>query len=104
MKSVKLLLLGFALLNISACLDSENSGDGNGASKQTPLRIIGERSFLDGYAPVNADGTINVVVEIPAGTNAKWEVCNPDGAMEWELVNGRPRIVNYLPYPGNYGK
>jgi inorganic pyrophosphatase len=50
-------------------------------------------------------------VEIPAGTLAKWEVNGrlPDGAepddgkLRWEFVNGKPRIIQYLGYPGNYG-
>lgn len=53
----------------------------------------------------NEDGTINVVIEIPAGTNQKWEV-SPDGQLlQWQLSNkdGKPRIVDYLPYVGNYG-
>lgn len=54
-------------------------------------------------APKTSDGLINVVVEIPAGTNAKWEVQKDSGLLEWEQRDGRPRIVRYLPYPGNYG-
>ena len=65
--------------------------------------LIGEKSFLTGYDPVNADGTVNIVVEIPAGTTAKWEVTKPDGLMKWEFKNGKPRVVKYLGYPGNYG-
>ena len=42
------------------------------------------------------------VIEIPAGTTAKWEV-EEDGVMRWELENGKPRVVQYLGYPANYG-
>ena len=48
-------------------------------------------------------GLVNVVVEIPAGTNAKWEVDPVDGLLKWEFRNEKPRIVAYLPYPANYG-
>lgn len=65
--------------------------------------LVGEKSFLDGYEPLNADGTVNIVVEIPAGTTAKWEVTKPDGLLRWEIRDGKPRVVNYLGYPGNYG-
>lgn len=58
--------------------------------------------LVSGRPATNPDGTINVVVEIPAGTNAKWEV-GEDGLLRWEFKNGRPRVVQYLPYPGNYG-
>jgi len=51
----------------------------------------------------NSDGKLNVVIEIPAGTNQKWEVNKESGIVEHEIVNGVPRVVQYLPYPGNYG-
>lgn len=66
------------------------------------LTLAAEKSLLDGYAPTNDDGTINVVVEIPAGASDKWEV-KPDGLMHWDMKDGKPRIVQYLPYPANYG-
>ena len=65
--------------------------------------IVGEKNYLTGYAPENPDGTINVVVEIPPGTCAKWEVDKSDGSLRWEFRNGQPRVVKYLGYPGNYG-
>ena len=65
--------------------------------------IISPKNFLSDYEPKNPDGTINVVVEIPTGTLAKWEVTKPDGKLEWEFKNGKPRVVQYLGYPGNYG-
>ena len=66
---------------------------------------------MTGYPAQNDDGSLNVVVEIPAGTNAKWEVNATlqdgrkptDGKLRWEFKEGRPRIVQYLSYPGNYG-
>ena len=54
--------------------------------------------------PVDASGNINVVVEIPAGTNAKWEVSADTGNIVWEFKNGKPRVVDYEGgYPANYG-
>lgn len=52
---------------------------------------------------IDKDGNINIVVEIPAGTNEKWEVNPETGNLEWEIRNEKPRIVQYLPYVGNYG-
>ena len=46
---------------------------------------------------------MNVVVEIPTGTTAKWEVRKEDGFLAWEQKSGKPRVVQYLGYPGNYG-
>jgi len=61
-----------------------------------------------GESPVDAparnpDGSANALIEIPAGTDAKWEVRKEDGALRWELRDGHPRVVRYLAYPANYG-
>lgn len=53
--------------------------------------------------PRDSAGNVTVVVEIPAGTNDKWEVNKTTGRLEWEQQDGRPRVVAFLPYPGNYG-
>lgn len=67
------------------------------------FRLQGPAHYLDGFPARTARGHVNVVVEIPAGTLAKWEVAKDDGALEWEFVDGTPRVVRYLGYPGNYG-
>jgi inorganic pyrophosphatase len=69
----------------------------------TPERLSAERNLLTGHRSRGADGTVNVVVEIPAGTNAKWEAAKDGGGLVWEREHGRPRVVQYLPYPANYG-
>ena len=51
----------------------------------------------------NIDGSINVLVEIPSGTNGKWEVNKETGNLDWEFKKSAPRVVQYLPYPSNYG-
>ena len=45
----------------------------------------------------------DVTFEIPAGSGQKWEVDKVDGTLRWEQEDGRPRVVDYLGYPGNYG-
>ncbi|HQR44892.1 MAG TPA: inorganic diphosphatase [Thermoanaerobaculia bacterium] len=65
--------------------------------------LKGERNFMTGYDPVNLDGTVNVVIEIPAGTIAKYMVDIKSGMIELEQKNGLPRYVQYLGYPCNYG-
>ncbi|PSW19994.1 hypothetical protein C9I98_10510 [Photobacterium sanctipauli] len=53
---------------------------------------------------LNNEGMINAIVEIPTGTSAKWEL-NKENTNQviWEFKKGKPRVVNYLGYPGNYG-
>ena len=68
-----------------------------------PYTIVGRKSFIDGYDARHVNGDINVVVEIPAGTTAKWEVDKADGNLRWEFKGGSPRRVKYLAYPANYG-
>lgn len=49
------------------------------------------------------DKGINVVVEIPAGTNHKIEYQTDKGTFENDLIDGKTRVIDFLPYPGNYG-
>ena len=66
--------------------------------------IIDNHDFLNDFPTFTADSLVNVVVEIPAGTNQKWEVNKSSGHLEWERVNvDSLRTINYLPYPANYG-
>ncbi len=65
--------------------------------------LKGEKNFFNGYDPINRDGTVNVVIEIPAGSTAKYETNKLTGMLELEQKNGAPRFVQYLGYPVNYG-
>ena len=49
------------------------------------------------------NGNFNAVIEIPAGTNKKIEYNNLSKTFEVDLKNGEDRIVQFLPYIGNYG-
>lgn len=62
-----------------------------------------ELHLLNGYEPRDKAGNIRMVVEIPAGTNEKWEVDKHAGTLLRDREDGKPRTVVYLPYPGNYG-
>jgi inorganic pyrophosphatase len=70
---------------------------------ESPYVLIGEKHFLNDYEPYCENGDINVVIEIPAGTLEKWEVDKKNGSMRLEFVDEKPRIVQYLAYPANYG-
>ena len=53
--------------------------------------------------PAITENGINVVVEIPAGTNHKIEYEKDKKRFENDKIDGKARIVQFLPYPGNYG-
>jgi inorganic pyrophosphatase len=49
------------------------------------------------------DGSVQAVVEIPAGTTAKREYNYENNNFPIDIKNGKSRYVNFLGYPGNYG-
>lgn len=53
--------------------------------------------------PAFGEKGVNVVIEIPSGTNHKIEVNKSTGVFENDQLNGKDRVVDFLPYPGNYG-
>lgn len=60
-------------------------------------------NLLTDVAPAFENGWVNMLVEIPAGTTEKWEVNKATGSIERDSIDGHPRTINYLGYPGNYG-
>ena len=42
---------------------------------------------------------VMALVEIPAGTTAKFEVEKATGTLVQDTRDGEPRFVNFLPYP-----
>jgi len=53
--------------------------------------------------PINADETVNMVIEIPAGSTAKYEMNKVSYVLEMDSLDNQPRFIDYLGYPGNYG-
>ncbi|WP_252856612.1 inorganic diphosphatase [Photobacterium kishitanii] len=73
-------------------------------SKIDTYTIKADQNYLAATPAKNQNGTINAIIEIPTGSNEKWEVSKVDGSIiNWEFKNGQPRIVHYLGYPSNYG-
>lgn len=102
----RLILILTTFIFLQSCKEVElksaakNSDNTNMPDEYT---IIGEKNYLTGYEPIDAAGNVNVVIEIPTGTTAKWEVEKSTGNLKWEFVDKKPRTVKYLGYPGNYG-
>ncbi len=67
--------------------------------------LVGLRHFIRGYPSDHADGSVNAVIEIPAGTTGKFEVDEDDGWIHWrrDRDHGGRREIDYLPFLVNYG-
>ena len=75
-----------------------------------PLSCISEeyvinldKNYLKDVSFINEDGTYNAIIEIPAGTNEKWEITKDGLTIQREFNSGYPRTIDYLSYPINYG-
>lgn len=68
------------------------------------ITVIDTHDFLRDFHAFTTDSLVNMVIEIPAGCNQKWEVDKETGFLEWERRGEDSlRVVKYLPYPANYG-
>jgi len=91
---LKFWLICSALILVNAC---RNTGS-------IENNAIEKSGFLQGIAPFTEDSLVNVVIEISAGTNQKWEANKTTGLIEWQRVTPDSlRIIDYLAYPANYG-
>lgn len=64
---------------------------------------ITDHDYLRDFEPLTEEGLVNVVIEIPAGDNQKWEVNKESGFLEWEMAADTLREINYMAYPVSYG-
>lgn len=64
-----------------------------------------EESIKDytNLATYSKNGSLNAVIEIPAGTNKKIEYDKATLQFKVDQINGKDRVIKYLPYLGNYG-
>lgn len=97
--SIKIFICCILLFCISC-----NTPDGNENPKKAKLDQSKDTlNILTNTTPYAEDGFVNALIEIPAGTIDKWELNKSNGKLEWESMNGKPRKINYIGYPGNYG-
>jgi inorganic pyrophosphatase len=70
-----------------------------------PLTLfsISEAKPRDNSGLLSSEDTLRFRIEIPAGTKQKWEFNDETGKMEKDYKDGKERIIQFLPYPGNYG-
>lgn len=94
------------LIFFTACYESQEKNIP--LSDSSELKLVEDttqnnKKYISGIDPLNEDGTINMLIEIPSGTSEKWEVNKSTETLEQETINNKVRIVSYLPYPANYG-
>lgn len=70
-----------------------------GACKQNPMKPQVDYETL----PAISGDLVNMVVEIPAGTNHKIEYRPEEAIFRVDQLEGEERVIHFLPYPGNYG-
>jgi len=96
------LFMSLSLFLLSACGNHQNDVPET-QNQPEPITSISDRDYLHGISPDFENQLVNAVIEIPAGSNAKWEVNKESGHLEWEVRDDAFRVINYLPYPANYG-
>ncbi len=67
------------------------------------LFSISEAKQSDNSGLLSSEDTLRFRIEIPGGTKQKWEFNDETGEMEKDYKDGKERIIQFLPYPGNYG-
>lgn len=72
-------------------------------SCQNSSQLAAGHDLIRDYPAVIDSSWVNMIVEVPAGSVDKWEINKGTGQLEWEVVDGKHRIVNYLGMPANYG-
>ena len=102
---IKKLTVLFCISLSCVFLSCDNPGS-NTSSVNGEDRCRTEKSNINplrDIIPLYDDGDVNALIEIPSGTLQKWELNKTNGKVEWEQVDDKPRIINYIGYPGNYG-
>tara|TARA_B100001778_G_scaffold201652_1_gene166541 strand:+ start:392 stop:1018 length:627 start_codon:yes stop_codon:yes gene_type:complete len=94
---MKFLILPVIALLLASCVNTETEEDVTPFASKEVLPDYGIAPLRD------KQGNITAVIEIPAGTNHKYEYNYESKKYVCEIRNGKPRVVKFLPYPGNYG-
>ena len=67
------------------------------------LFSISEAKPSDNNGLQSSEDTLRFRIEIPAGTKQKWKFNDKTGEIEKDYKDGKERIIQFLPYPWNYG-
>ncbi len=102
MKKIIVLFLVISSVLLYNCSNNEVNNNASSIVKNDEIQNK-NINYLTDYEPISESGNINVIIEIPAGTLEKWEINKKNGGIQLEYIDKKPRIIQYLPYPGNYG-
>ncbi len=95
-------ILSCSILLFSCCDKSCSSSEKN--DSEIRQEVVDTVKFDYGKLPFkNENGNLTAVIEIPAGTNGKFEYNYKLKEFTQEIRDGKPRVVKFLPYVGNYG-
>lgn len=78
-------------------------GIATGSKFNDPYTLSSPKNLLKDYRSKDSAGNVQAIIEIPAGRTEKWEVDKEEGNLKWNFKKGKPRILKYIGYPGNYG-
>lgn len=66
-------------------------------------KISSQKHLINDIPLYDTEENLQAIVEIPAGSTEKWEVNKKTGQLERDSIDGKPRSIDYLGYPVNYG-
>lgn len=101
-----LYLLSIILLAICSSCNQKKAENSTPVNTPVSNPIQNESNQIIDFRLVqalNPDSSINMIVEISAGTTAKYEMNKNTHQIVIDSIDGKPRYINYLGYPGNYG-
>lgn len=94
-------LIFLLILILSISCKNRNADSENALTDDQ--KLSSNKNLYTDYPSYTPSGKVNVVVEIPSGTIAKYEYDKTDNSFKVEKIEGKDRLVQYLGYPGNYG-
>lgn len=66
------------------------------------LSCASQKDYYD-LPAITPNASVNAIIEIKAGTNKKYEYDPLKKEIVIDKENGKERVIDFLPYPGNYG-
>ena len=100
---IRFLILFFYSAPSDADLCKSSCGIAPELKYNGPHTLLSPKNLLKDYPSKDSFGNVQAVIEVPAGRTEKWEVDKEDGDLKWNFKKGKPRVLKYIGYPGNYG-